>query len=172
MNKHFFERKIENFFPMPIIVIGIVMSLLGIYVTYRNPLIGVINIIFGLIFVFSKKGFQLDILEKKYKEYFGIWGIKRGSWKDLPDINLITITPSDTMYVNNAIAGGAQTISKSTLLKVNLKYHKADKIIASAGSKEKVFKDALLLSSLLKVDILDCSEAEQRKISYASLTQS
>ena len=159
MIPNFFERKIENFFPIPIIVIGVVMSLLGIAVFVKHPIFGAINFLIGLVFFLSKKGVQIDYDKNQYREYFGILGFKKGAWKNLPSISLITITPSDKMYVNNAIAGGAQTVSRDTLLKVNLKFNNGrDKIIASSGAKDKVLKDAQILSSIFKINIHDASE--------------
>ena len=91
------DNKLHLYFPMLIQQLGWLLLLFGVLtisglLTFPNRILPLIGIIIGAIFTFSFQGTQLDLPGKKIKEYFGLFGLKIGSWQDLPELQEIVFT--------------------------------------------------------------------------------
>ena len=91
------DNKLHLYFPMLVQQVGWVLLLFGVLtltglLAFPNRILPLIGIVIGAIFTFSFQGTQLDLRGKKIKEYFGLFGVKIGSWKDLPELQEIGFT--------------------------------------------------------------------------------
>jgi hypothetical protein len=91
------DNKLQLHFPMLIQQVGWVLLLFGVLtitglLAFPNLILPVMGTIIGAIFTFSFQGAQLDLAGRKIREYFGLFGVKIGSWKDLPELQEIVFT--------------------------------------------------------------------------------
>lgn len=91
------DNKLHLYFPMLVQQVGWGFLLFGGLtltglLAFPNRILPLIGIIIGAIFTFSFQGTQLNLPAKKIKEYFGLFGVKIGSWKDLPELQEIVFT--------------------------------------------------------------------------------
>jgi len=88
------------------IIIGFVLGLLTL-----NPLALLILGGVGSYFVFSYYGFQINDNQTEFREYFGLFGFKKGKWQPLSEMPYITV-----FYITQAETTGAGRSMQETTL--------------------------------------------------------
>lgn len=93
------DKRLQLYFPQLIQQIGWILILLGLLLLFKaipmpNPFIPVGFIIVGLVLSLTSRGTRLDLGNRMIKQYVGLFGIKLGSWKALPELNEIVFTSS------------------------------------------------------------------------------
>lgn len=76
---------------MPIIAIGVVITIVGVISLFGNTILGIGLILGGPLLWTNSYGIQIDPKTNKYREYGSIYGIKKGTWKPLDALPFITI---------------------------------------------------------------------------------
>ncbi len=91
-DKHaLFDRKTDSFFPFQFVFAGYILVLTGIYLLIRFNFLGLPAIFAGLFVSFSRTGIRIDFERKEYSEYLGVFHLKVGKWKPLPEIQYVTV---------------------------------------------------------------------------------
>lgn len=78
-------------FALPIMIGGVLLTLAGAISVIENPIIGIIMFLIGPFFWSSSYGFQININQKKFREYGSIYGIKKGKWHSLDSTPFISV---------------------------------------------------------------------------------
>jgi hypothetical protein len=95
-----FTKRIRPFFQGAIInilmifgVIGIAAIMYGFKYDMAIMVLGLVILIITGVSLTGYYGIQIDYRQKKYKKFLSLLGIKLGSWRPLPPIAKIMITP-------------------------------------------------------------------------------
>ena len=92
------KNKIGNSFPTTLVIVGVIAVLGSVIEMFTNPIIAIILLLVGLFICTSSYGTEIDVTNKKYREYGSIYGLKRGSWFDSNTIPFIAILRSRSGY--------------------------------------------------------------------------
>ena len=115
------------------------------------------------MFAFSYDGIGIDFSAHSYRKYFGIFGLRFGRWKDLPEMKYVTVykeRSSQTMSVESI----SSNIS-SAVYKINLIISKEVRITADIkNNKEKALENGKYIASKLKLRLLDYTGMEPQWI--------
>lgn len=156
MNRVLFKRKT----PIMKLVFGACFFILGFFSLLGGSLYGLI--ICGLsVFFLHSDGSEVDLDSKRYRTFVSLFGLRHGKWKDLPEIEYVSIFSTTETTTVRALS--AETNVTSDIIQLNLFYDRNKKITAySTTDKEDAFKVARHISELLIVDILDATESESK----------
>lgn len=152
------DNKIQLHFPMLIQQLGWILIVLGALVLFKAvplplPVVAVIPVIIGLILSLTFRGTRLDLKNKKIKQYIGVFGIKLGSWKALPELNEIVFTSSSYSQQIHSIVSRKQLNTKEFRAFLKGPGHKL--IFASNLDAELVRQEVRTAASLLNLPAID-----------------
>lgn len=155
-NKVVFKRKV----PVMRYVFGVAFFLMGISWLVTGNLFGLI--ICGMsIFFFNRDGSEIELDIQRYRTFIDIFGLRFGTWKDLPEIEYVSIFSTTESAKVRALT--AEATVKNDIIVLNLFYNGNHRIKAYATTdKEDAFKVAKYIAEILKIDILDATEAESK----------
>jgi hypothetical protein len=159
-----FNRKIDNVFPFQGKVVGYVLGLAGLLYLLDSPLIGLSLLVLSILIVFTNYGVVLNLKTLTYKEYWGLFGLQFGSWKNLPKLWRITITNDKIVSRNQSHATGLSTYSTNTKTALNLRINDRDFVRIAKGKFKDIMADALFLSGELGLEILDATKEKKEII--------
>ncbi len=95
-------QKIKNshgtIFPPALVFAGYVFLVFGIISVISIWIAGMILIILGAFICFSYSGIEIDVTEKKYREYTFYFGIKSGKWMQLDRFSFLTVLCNREVY--------------------------------------------------------------------------
>jgi hypothetical protein len=92
------KNKIGNSFPTPLIIVGVIAIIGSVLIILTNPILAIILLLVGLFLCTSSYGTEIDVTNKKYREYGSIYGLKSGSWFDLNTMPYLAILKSRSGY--------------------------------------------------------------------------
>jgi len=81
--KPLIDNKIENILPTAGIFAGYALISIGLISLFNNLLIGVVVLILGLIMIFTYNGVQIDVPNKRIRNYTKCLGLLIGKWQGL-----------------------------------------------------------------------------------------
>jgi len=115
------------------------------------------------IFFLYKDGSEIDLEIQKYRTFIEVLGFRFGKWDDLPEIEYVSVFSTTESVAVRALS--AEAIVKNDIIVLNLFYNGNHRIKAySTTDKEDAFKIAKQIADILKIDILDATEAESKWI--------
>lgn len=148
------DNSISNFFPPAVRTVGYVILIAGILLILANPIIGIAITLIGTFVSFAKKGVQIDIGSKRFRDYTGLFGLAYGRWESLEgftDISVLRKRISTTAYSrSNRSASTSSGIYYDVCLLD--KTHRTKRIINRLTNEEESIKNAKELSAILEVD--------------------
>ena len=160
MKDDMFSQKTERFFPAGLIFGGGMMILIGAVVLVIESILGILILLVGVCIVFLHYGLLIDFKENKYKEYWGLMGLKFGKWQNLPPIAYISLTKS--RYSQQIGLRAANTTLKGFLYRGNLRINEQESImVIQSPRKDKVLGRLKQLAKKLNLQLLDCTEPER-----------
>jgi hypothetical protein len=116
-------------------------------------LIGLVISLISIFMITADNGIIIDFETKKYKKYWGLLGLKFGSWVSLPEIEKVTFTK----YKEGASyhrQGSASILRGKGKHCAYLMYHGSRrKIMVSLSGQFKVEEDARYLADQLNVSL-------------------
>lgn len=159
-----YNHKTEAFFPFQFVFLGYIGIVAGIYILVMLNLWGLPLLLASLLVSFSYAGIQINFESNSYREYAGIFYLKFGKWKTLPDIQYVTVFIDHFVQeMHVASISGTQTIKD---VKINLVIAKATFIsIGKFKSKTDALKAGHLLALNLKTKLLNYTSSEPEWIS-------
>ncbi|HKI87741.1 MAG TPA: hypothetical protein VKA38_01855 [Draconibacterium sp.] len=99
------ENKIDNLLTGPVIFVGYIFMITGVFLATENLIFGLSVLILVAFFTFSYSGVEIDIANMRIKQYTKIFGLfKTGGWKSLDAFLGLTLIP---MRKVNTIASRA-----------------------------------------------------------------
>ena len=162
------DNKLHLYFPMLIQQVGWLLLLFGILtitglLAFPNLILPVVGAIVGAIFTFSFQGAQLDLAGRKIKEYFGLFGVKFGSWKDLPELQEVVFTSG--RYSQQVHAWVSRTQQNTRIYRGFLKGPNSYKQLFSAGENpDIVIKQVELAAEALGLPATNFNTKPPQKI--------
>ena len=142
------------------LVLGIILFFLGIVGAITNNIFNLVLSGIG-VFLMAREGSQIDLASKKYREIYSVMGINLGKWKDLPDIEYVSVFK--TKENKRVQAMGASANFSNQVYKLNLFYNRNKKIEAYITEDiNDAFENAKYISEVLNIDILDATERESK----------
>ncbi|WP_158846259.1 hypothetical protein [Algibacter sp. L1A34] len=104
-----------------------------------------------------REGSEIDLASKKYREIYSVMGIKFGVWKDLPDIEYVSVFKTKE---NKRVQGmGASANFSNEVYKLNLFYNRNNKIeVYLAEDISNAFENAKYIADVLNIDVFDATE--------------
>jgi len=81
-------------FASPIVIVGAVMVVSGLLAVFENIFLGIVLLLIGGFIALSSYGVQINIAEKKIREYGSFYGVKYGRWVPLNNFSSISILSS------------------------------------------------------------------------------
>ena len=144
----------NSYFPQQFVILGYLLIGIGIYFLIIYNWIGIIMIPTGLIFSFLNINLDLDTKNRKIREYFGFLGMKFGKWKDIPDLEYITVYRERMIQGKNVVSISSHHSEES--YKVDLIIRRNKKIhVGNFVKKEKAIEKGLELARDFNCKLLD-----------------
>ncbi|WNH08485.1 hypothetical protein [Thalassobellus suaedae] len=142
------------------LVFGVVLVVLGIYGAITNNIFNLVLSGIG-VFLLLKEGSEIDLASKRYREIYSVLGVNIGKWKDLPNIEYVSVFK---IRENKRVQGmGASTNFSNQIYLLNLFHNRNQKIEAyRTEDLNDAFENAKYLSQVLSIDILDATERESK----------
>ena len=135
------------------------MILIGLGVLIFKSVFGIVVLLAGVAIVFLHYGILIDFEENKYKEYWGLLGLKFGKWQNLPPLEYISLTKS--RFSQEIGLRAANTTLKGVLYKGNLRINEQERILVmKSPKKDEVLNQLKFLAKKLDLRLLDCTESE------------
>lgn len=148
------------------IIFAIILSLLAVYFILQGTLFGIILLGVALK-IALRHGFELDLEQRKYRNLNSLFALDLGKWKDLPEIEYVSVFK--TIKNSRARVITAEATMGFEVFKVNLFYNGNQHIEAYlSDSSDDAFKVAKHIAVFLELDILDATKPEQEWIHITS----
>ena len=156
------KTNIRNVKKVPIIklVFGFVLICIGINGAIFTNIFSIVVSGIGVFLVLTQ-GSEINLETKRYREFHSVFGVDFGAWKDLPDLEYVSVFK--TKENSRVQAMGASANFSNPIIKLHLFYHTNQKIEAYiTEDKEEAFKVAKHLANVLHIDVLDATERESK----------
>ena len=146
VNYNVLDNKLELYFPMMVQQLGWLLLLFGILtfsglVPIPNKLLTAAGTLIGIVLTFAYKGAKLDLEQKRIKVYFGILGLKVGTWRPLPE-ELLEIVYTSGTYSQQMHAWVSRNEHSSRIYRGFLKGSKGYKqLFTSGGNPDSVLQE-------------------------------
>ena len=85
-NTIIFKRKS----PILLNIFGVGFFIVGLIATFTGNLLGLIFCLVSILF-FQRKGSEIQLKSKRYRTFTDILGIRFATWKNLPEIDYISV---------------------------------------------------------------------------------
>lgn len=157
-NNIVFKRKS----PIMKTVFGFFIFSVGLISVFAGGFYGLIVCGISIFFIY-KDGSEIDLEIQKYRTFIEVLGLRFGNWKDLPEIEYVSVfSTTESVAIRSR---SAEAIVKNDIIVLNLFYNGNHRIKGySTTNKEDAFKVAEQIAGILKIDILDATEAESKWI--------
>lgn len=156
------KKTIKNVKKVPVmkLILGFVMICFGINGAIFNNIFFLVLSGIG-VFLALSEGSEINLETKRYREFYSIFGIDFGTWKELPVIDYISVFK--TKENSRVQSMGASANFSTPIIKLNLFYNSNKKIEAyKTEDRDDAFNVASHLAENLGIDILDATEKESK----------
>uniref|UniRef100_UPI00404A6035 hypothetical protein n=1 Tax=Gelidibacter sp. TaxID=2018083 RepID=UPI00404A6035 len=146
--------------PLLKLIFGFVLICFGIHGAIFNNVFSLVLSGIGVFLVMSQ-GSEINLDTKKYREFYSVLGIDFGTWKDLPQLDYVSVFKTKE---NSRVQGmGASANFSNPIIKLNLFYNTNKKIeVYKTEDVDEAFKLAKHLAETFQIDILDATERETK----------
>ncbi|WP_026452081.1 hypothetical protein [Aequorivita capsosiphonis] len=148
------------------IIFAILLSLLSVYLFFEGTLFGLI--LLGAALKLSlREGFELDLEKKRYRNVYSIFEVNFGLWKNLPEIEYLSVFK--TIKNSRARVIAAEANLGFEVFKINLFYNRNQHIEAYVSDDvDDAFKVANHIAIFMELDILNATTPEKEWINVTS----
>lgn len=156
------KSTIRNIKKVPVmkLVLGFVLICFGIHGAIFYNVFSIVLSGIGVFLVMSQ-GSEINLDTKKYREFYSVLGIDFGTWKDLPELEYVSVFK--TKENSRVQAMGASANFSNSIIKLNLFYNTNRKIeVYKTEDVNEGFELAKHLSEVLSIDILDATDKESK----------
>ncbi|WP_299128554.1 hypothetical protein [uncultured Winogradskyella sp.] len=147
--------------------IAIVATLIicGVLLVFNRINYGILLVALGSIIFYFRKGIELDLQKRIYRNFMSLFNHRIGKWKDLSDIEYVSVfsTKEFSLDPNLRVDHEPGVSETFDVIHVNLFYDTNKKITSfRTQDKKEAFNVAEEIAQLLNVDILDATERESK----------
>lgn len=143
---------------------GGILVLYSVYafaVTQSSILLYSLLVVVGLVVVFSKERMESNLKSLQYRNAFSLFGLSRGKWVDLPEIEYVSIFPTQLGQSVNSVQTGLVTSTVFKEIRINLIFNKNRRLHVFSSKKLDEIKDvAMQFGNHLDIGVYDCTGAE------------
>lgn len=161
------HRSSTNMFPHLLVLIGGLLLFFDYYITKAG---GTVAILAGLLAMFLRSGIELDVANKRWRDYMKLSKLRWGGWKPLGEINYVAIVRvrlSQLAFRPSEVTFRQSTDKQEVAYNVNLIIkdvpNKVQKLFT--GNLEQAMAISRELSQKLNIHIYDCSTSDKKWIS-------
>lgn len=141
-------------------VIGAFLFIIGVFGAVTNNVFNLVLSGIG-VFLMLREGSEIDLASKKFREIYWIMGLKFGLWKDLPELEYISVFK--TKENKRVQAMGASANFSNPIFVLNLFYNTNKKIEAYRTSEiNDAFENAKYISEIFNIKLLDATQSESK----------
>jgi hypothetical protein len=147
------------------LIIVITLIVCGTVLIYTHNYNGIFLITLGTIVFFFKKGIELDLQKRKFRNFISLFKFSIGKWKYLPDIEYVSVFSTREFSLDPSLRVDHEPGVPETfdIIHVNLFYDRNKKITSfRTQSLKEAFNVAHEIASALNIDILDATERESK----------
>ncbi len=147
------------------LVIVITLIVCGGVLLYIYDYNGIFLIALGIIIFFFKKGIELDLQKRNFRNFISLFKFRIGKWKDLPDIEYVSVFSTREFSLDPSLRVDHEPGVPKTfdIIHINLFYDRNKKITSfRTQNRKEAFKVAHEIASILNIDILDATEQESK----------
>jgi len=151
------DFKTSDYFPGIVMASSAVFTFVGTIVLFVNLVVGVVLLLMSIVILTTRYRIEIDFVNKTFKEYLWIAGLKQGEEENFDKIEYLYITRSNVSQKLNS------RVSSTTIYKQVyngfLKFSETQKIrLFSEDNKEALLKKLKPISTKLNTEIIDRSE--------------
>ena len=140
-------------------MLGIVLIVVGLYMIYLLNYFFLLVLPAGLILSFLNTGIQVDLKNRKHREYLNCFGILFGKWKEVPAVDYVTVYIEH--YSQRSSVVSIDSENQFEKVKVSLIIKEPERLEAGLfDTKEKGLEAGKLLAKQLKTKLLDFTTHE------------
>jgi hypothetical protein len=156
------KTTIRNVKKVPVLklIFGFVLICFGIHGAIFNNVFSLVLSGIGVFLVMSQ-GSEINLDTKKYREFYSVLGIDFGTWKDLPQLDYVSVFKTKE---NSRVQGmGASANFSNPIIKLNLFYNTNKKIeVYKTEDVDEAFKLAKHIAEVFRIDVLDATDKESK----------
>lgn len=142
---------------------GFVLILWGGYLLYTSNLFGLIALVVGLGLFFTVVGIQISFNKKLHREFVGLFGIKFGRWRAMPEIEYVTVFIEH--YAQRGSVVSIDNTRQFRKVKISLIVSKTERYDAGYfNDKQKAIEAGKLIARKLNIKLLDYTGKEPKWI--------
>lgn len=140
---------------LPKTIIGLLIACFSVYAFIFVNYYGIVPIAISLVLL-QTEGSEIDLLSKKFRKIYSVLGMDFGQWKDIPEIEYVSVFATQE---NIAVwASSASANVKNNIFKLNLFYDTNKKIDAfTSYDMKEAFDIGHHLAEALQTDLLDAT---------------
>ena len=139
---------------------GALLFAMGIFGAITNNVFNLVLSGIG-VFLMLREGSEIDLMSKKYREIYSVLGVKFGTWKNLPEVEYVSVFKTKENKRVQAMAGSANF--SNDIYKLNLFYNTNKKIEAyRTENATDAFENAKYLSQVLNIKVLDATTRDSK----------
>jgi hypothetical protein len=155
----FFDNKLAPIIPIQLKLVAGAVFLFGVFyflrLTVFSVALGLPVALTGAILLFASERLCLDVENWRYKKYVSFLGLSFGKWKSLDQYQKLTLTLFKQSFSNNLPAGGAQNISQSVSVNLNLKTDNRNMLIIANGKYKQIVSLSCEISKAMLLEVVD-----------------
>jgi len=147
------------------LVIVITLIICGAVLLYNYIYDGIFLIALGTIIFFFKKGIELDLQKRNFRNFISFFKFRIGKWKDLPDIEYVSVFSTREFSLDSSLRVDYEPGVPETfdVIHINLFYDRNKKITSfRTQNRKEAFNVAHEIAQILNIDILDATERESK----------
>lgn len=153
-----FTIKNGPIFPPHFLFTGLLCVFFGLVVTIEFSLGGLIAIIIGLVILTSANGTDVDLKNKRYREYNTVMGYKFGkflSYSTLDKLHINAVNMKQEMYTKVTTTSTIRYTKLNAYLRVD---NHENILLVSSKNKGKIIKRIEAFARAAKLEVVDNTE--------------
>ncbi|HEX9648960.1 MAG TPA: hypothetical protein VGA21_00250 [Cyclobacteriaceae bacterium] len=148
-----YSQKTNDFFPRQIIWLGWAFIAGSAAIAYSNWVIGLLFGSLSLLLISGREGIIINFQRKRIKYYWGILGLKFGTYEDLPKFGRVTVSPQINLIKGRKEASRSKFEVRLWFREFN------DYVLAFTGNHPTSSEKARILSKNLRIQFVDVSKS-------------
>lgn len=104
---------------------------------------------------------EIDFKFGQYREAFSLFGKSFGKWSDLPEIEYVSIFPTQLNQKINSIQSAHSTSNSLKEVRINLVYNRNRRLhVFTSKNQEEIMQLAMQFGDELEIGVYDCTGEE------------
>ncbi len=141
--------------PLNFIILGYILSAIGIWRLIIVDWTGLLFLLLSVFLLFFKSGIIIDTEKKMLKKYFGIFGVKKGEWKNIEQLTSLQIVKSRETQSMSVLSISRIETNEIYILYLNMSDRNIELM---TGKKDDILNKAKKIASSLGISLINSPE--------------